>query len=63
MGDVLFSVVNLARHLGLDPEIALRQATERFETRFRRMEAEGPLDGLDLDGLNQRWDRAKGEPG
>jgi len=53
-------VVNLARHLGLDPEIALGQATDRFEARFRRMEAEGPLDGLDLDGLNERWDRAKG---
>ena len=61
LGDVLFSVVNLARHLGLDPEIALGQATNRFEERFRRMEAEGPLDGLDLDGLNQRWERAKQE--
>lgn len=59
LGDVLFSVVNLARHLGLDPEIALGQATDRFEARFRRMESEGPLDGLDLEGLNQRWDRAK----
>ncbi len=59
LGDVLFSVVNLARHLGLDPEITLRQATERFETRFRRMEAEGSLEGLDLETLNERWDRAK----
>jgi tetrapyrrole methylase family protein/MazG family protein len=59
LGDVLFSVVNLARHLGLDPEIALGQATDRFEARFRRMEAEGPLEGLDLDGLNERWERAK----
>ena len=59
LGDVLFSVVNLARHLGLDPEIALGQATDRFEARFRRMEAEGPLDSLDLDRLNERWDRAK----
>ena len=59
LGDVLFSVVNLARHLGLDPEIALRQATDRFETRFRRMESEGTLEGLDLGGLNERWDRAK----
>jgi tetrapyrrole methylase family protein/MazG family protein len=59
LGDVLFSVVNLARHLGLDPEIALRQATDRFEARFRRMESEGALDGLDLDALNERWDRAK----
>jgi tetrapyrrole methylase family protein/MazG family protein len=61
LGDVLFSVVNLARHLGLDPEIALGQATNRFEARFRRMETEGSLDGLDLEGLNQRWDRAKEE--
>ena len=61
LGDVLFSVVNLARHLGLDPEIALGQATDRFEARFRRMETEGSLDGLDLDGLNERWDRAKQE--
>ena len=59
LGDVLFSVVNLARKLGLDPEIALGQATDRFESRFRRMEAEGPFDDLDLEGLNQRWDRAK----
>ncbi len=59
LGDVLFSVVNLARHLGLDAEIALGQATDRFEARFRRMETDGPLDGLDLDGLNERWDRAK----
>lgn len=63
LGDVMFAVVNLARHLGLDPEIALRQATDRFEARFRRMESEGTLDGLDLDGLNERWDRAKGVEG
>ena len=59
IGDVLFSVVNLARHLGVDPEVALRQATNRFEQRFRRMEGDGPLDGLDLDALNRRWDAAK----
>lgn len=59
LGDLLFSVVNLARHLGLDTELALRQATDRFVDRFRRMEGEGPLTGLDLDALNQRWERAK----
>ncbi len=63
LGDVMFAVVNLARHLGLDPEIALRQATDRFEIRFRRMESEGALEGLDLDGLNERWERAKGAEG
>lgn len=59
LGDVLFSLVNLARHLGLDPELALQRANTTFETRFRRMEADGPLDGLDLDQLNDRWERAK----
>lgn len=62
LGDVVFSIINLARHLGVDPELALRRANESFELRFRRMEAEGPLDGLDLDGLNERWERAKGHP-
>lgn len=61
LGDVLFSVVNLARHLGVDPEVALRGATATFEARFRRMEQDGPLDGLGLEELNQRWDAAKSE--
>jgi tetrapyrrole methylase family protein/MazG family protein len=59
LGDVLFSVVNLARHLGIDGELALRAATDRFESRFRSMEAAGPIEGLTLDELNRRWDEAK----
>jgi tetrapyrrole methylase family protein/MazG family protein len=59
LGDVLFSLVNLARHLGHDPELTLREATHRFEDRFRRMEGEGPLEGLDIDELNRRWEQAK----
>ena len=59
MGDLLFTVVNLARHLGVDPEVALRAATSKFDLRFRRMEADGPLSGLDLDQLNARWESAK----
>jgi tetrapyrrole methylase family protein/MazG family protein len=39
LGDVLFSVVNVARHLGLDPESALREAAAKFRDRFRAMEA------------------------
>jgi uncharacterized protein YabN with tetrapyrrole methylase and pyrophosphatase domain len=57
----LFSVVDLARHLGIDGEVALRQAIDRFETRFRAMEARGPLEGLTLDEMNRRWELAKGE--
>ena len=60
LGDLLFSVVNLARHLDVDPETALTGATQRFEARFRTMEAEGPLDSLSLDELDERWERAKG---
>lgn len=59
LGDILFSLVNLTRHLGEDPELALREATRRFEDRFRMMEAEGPLAGVGLDELNARWERAK----
>lgn len=59
LGDILFSVINLARHLGLDPEVSLRGATNRFEERFRLMEQDGSLDGLDLEALNDRWERAK----
>ena len=59
LGDVLFSVINLARHLGVDGELALRQAIDRFEARFRHMESIGPLDGLTLDELDRRWEQAK----
>jgi tetrapyrrole methylase family protein/MazG family protein len=59
LGDVLFSVVNLARHLGVDGEIALRGAIDRFERRFRHMEEIGPLEDLSLDELNRRWEQAK----
>lgn len=61
LGDLLFSMVNLARHLHIDPEVALRRATNRFEERFHCMEQVGPLQGLDLDALNRRWEAAKGE--
>ena len=59
LGDLLFACVNLARHLEVDPETALRQATAKFCDRFRIMEQQGPLDGLNPDELEQRWERAK----
>ncbi len=40
LGDLLFSIVNLARHLDLDPESALRRANERFARRYRHVEVE-----------------------
>jgi ATP diphosphatase len=60
LGDVLFTVVNLARHLNVDPELALRGAIERFISRFEAMEEMGgPLAGLSLAELDDLWERAK----
>ena len=59
LGDLLFSVVNVTRHLELDPELVLRSAVQRFIDRFRAMEAEGPLGGLSLEEMDARWERAK----
>ena len=59
LGDVLFSVVNLARRLDVDAEAALRSATARFERRFRRVEDGGTLAGLSLEELDRRWQEAK----
>lgn len=65
VGDLLFSVVNLARHLGAPPEDALRAAIARFERRFHRVEerlrAEGhqPGEHVDLDKLEALWQQAK----
>ncbi len=61
LGDLLFSVVNYARHLGIDPESALREAAQRFENRFRAVEqlAERPLTEMDIDELEALWQRAK----
>ncbi|HEU0099522.1 MAG TPA: nucleoside triphosphate pyrophosphohydrolase [Allosphingosinicella sp.] len=62
LGDLLFSVVNYARHLDIDPETALRQASARFERRFRKVEeiADRPLKDMDIEALEALWQRAKG---
>ena len=59
VGDLLFAVVNLARHLHVDPEQALRRAAGRFERRFREMERAGSLAGLSLEEMDRRWEAAK----
>ncbi len=64
MGDFLFTVVNLCRHLGVDAEAALRGTTGRFERRFREMErtiaAEGQtIRALPDAELEARWQAAK----
>jgi MazG family protein len=64
VGDVLFAAVNVARRLGVDPELALRSASERFVARVERAERLAEADGadfaaLDLEGKDRYFDAAK----
>ena len=68
LGDILFTCVNLARHLGVDAEGALRAASAKFELRFRSMEAIAAENGSVLAGqgpeaLNTLWREAKSRSG
>ncbi len=65
LGDVLFTIVNLARHLKVTPEDALRRTNRKFEERFRAIEQALLKDGramreTPLDELEQLWQAAKG---
>ncbi|MGP8226473.1 MAG: nucleoside triphosphate pyrophosphohydrolase [Terracidiphilus sp.] len=61
LGDLLFTVVNLGRHLGVDAEMALRGCNLRFRQRFRAMElaSERPLEELAPAELEELWAAAK----
>jgi tetrapyrrole methylase family protein/MazG family protein len=66
VGDLLFAAVNWARWLGVDPEVALRQANARFAGRFRAMERKArerglDMTALDIDALEGLWQEAKEE--
>ena len=64
MGDVLFSLVNLARFLKVNPEDAMRRATDRFADRFHFIEAEASrtgraLESMTLAEMDALWEKAK----
>ncbi|HEX5110086.1 MAG TPA: nucleoside triphosphate pyrophosphohydrolase [Vicinamibacterales bacterium] len=64
MGDLLFAIANLSRKLGVEPEAALRRATEKFSARFEAMEqrlaARGrPLTEATLEEMEAEWGRVK----
>jgi tetrapyrrole methylase family protein/MazG family protein len=67
LGDLLFAVVNVARHLGVDPESALRAATNKFRARFEQVETLAAARGIDLHtsdlaALDALWDEVKSRP-
>lgn len=61
LGDLLFSLVNLARFLEIDPEEALQSTNLKFRRRFNYIEqqAEAPLEELSLEDLDRYWNAAK----
>lgn len=64
LGDLLFSAVNAARFVKVDPETALQKATEKFIARFRRVEelaGDRPMEDMDLAELDKLWEQAKHE--
>ncbi len=64
LGDLLFSVTNVARHMKVDPELALKKATAKFEARFKHVEKAVRADGCEMSGtsaevLDQYWRQSK----
>ncbi len=64
LGDVLFSAVNVARKLGLDPEVLMTAANAKFESRFTLMEQSLAVEGISLEAaslevMEAAWQRAK----
>ena len=65
VGDLLFAVVNVARHLGVEPESAFRAAANKFRHRFEKVETLAgergiALDAASLSALDALWDEVKG---
>jgi nucleoside triphosphate diphosphatase len=59
LGDLLFAVVNLSRHLNIEPEAALREANAKFEQRFRAIEKTPGFADMSLDEMEALWVVAK----
>ena len=66
MGDLLFAMTNLARKLGVDPEVALRRTNDKFTRRFKFVEASAEqggkeLSNMSLEDMDALWNKAKQE--
>jgi len=68
LGDLMFTLVMLARHSGIDPEDALESSNRKFTGRFRKLEGilrdeGGTVDGSSMDRLEQLWRQVKDQEG
>ena len=62
LGDLLFAAAKVGRFAGVDPELALQRACDKFIRRFRRVErlaGDKPLEGRPIEELNDLWRQAK----
>ena len=64
LGDVLFTIVNLSRHLNIDPEKSLRSSINKFSRRFKKIESDLSkknikIDDLSLEELDKIWGKNK----
>jgi MazG family protein len=61
IGDILFALVNVARHLKVDPEQALRRSNAKFRRRFSHVESNAELPGASLPEMEALWQEAKAQ--
>ena len=59
LGDALFSLVNLSRHLDIDPELSLKKSTKKFMRRFKVIENQVDIEKLSLEELDEIWNKNK----
>src|SRR5688572_24951761 len=61
-GDILFSLINYARFIGIDPETSLERVNQKFKRRFEYIESKAPksLTDMTLDEMDALWNEAKG---
>lgn len=64
-GDIMFSLVNYARYVGINPDGALERCNRKFKSRFEYIEANStkPLSEMTLDEMDRLWEESKGEKG
>jgi MazG family protein len=59
LGDLFFALVNLSRHMGINPELCMNKASDKFEKRFRKVEERCDLENATLEEMDKVWEEVK----